>query len=76
MSNGFVVTSLLILFIFVFTAAAGDGHSPQVAAVHAVLSHWSHRDQVLMFQRTVSMAVLPHRVLFSAVLQCWFMILV
>lgn len=39
MSNGFVVTSLLMLFIFVSTAAAGDGHSPQIAAVHAVLTH-------------------------------------
>lgn len=26
--NGFVVTSLLMLFVFVSTAAAGDGHSP------------------------------------------------
>lgn len=43
MSNGFVVTSLLML-VFLSTAAAGDGHSPQVAAVHAVLTHWSHRD--------------------------------
>lgn len=44
MSHGFVVTFHLTAIKFVSIAAAGDGHSAQVAAVHAVLTHRSHRD--------------------------------
>lgn len=66
MSDVFYVTSSLL--IFVSAATAGDGHSPQVAAVHAVLACCYLCDGAGSYFKDMCYGYRSCRVLFSVLL--------